>query len=178
MTVRQDIRFCTAPDGVRLAMALYGHCRELGWGRGIACHATWDVTPVAQVAEVSVAQSGEVRVQRVICAIDPGLAIHPELVKAQMEGGIVFALTAVLKQEIQYEGGRVRQSNFHDYPLLRMDEMPEIEVHILESGGLPTGVGEMGVPPLAPAVMNAIFDATGVRLRRLPLRPEDLKQPA
>lgn len=149
-----------------------------GWGRGIACHATWDVTPVAQVAEVSVAQSGEVRVQRVICAIDPGLAIHPELVKAQMEGGIVFALTAVLKQEIQYEGGRVRQSNFHDYPLLRMDEMPEIEVHILESGGLPTGVGEMGVPPLAPAVMNAIFDATGVRLRRLPLRPEDLKQPA
>ena len=145
-----------------------------GWGRGIACHSTWDVTPVAQVAEVSVSDSGEVRVHRVVCAIDPGLAIHPELVKAQMEGGIVFGLTAALKGAIHYEDGRVQQSNFHDYPLLRMAEMPEVEVHILESGGLPTGVGEMGVPPIAPAVMNAIYDATGVRVRHLPVRPVDL----
>jgi isoquinoline 1-oxidoreductase beta subunit len=145
-----------------------------GWGRGIACHSTWEATPVAQVAEVSVSESGEVRVHRVICAIDPGLAIHPESVKAQMEGGIVFGLTAVLKNAIDYEDGRVQQSNFHDYPLLRIDEMPEIEVHIMESGGLPTGVGEMGVPPVVPAVMNAIYDATGVRVRHIPVRPEDL----
>jgi isoquinoline 1-oxidoreductase beta subunit len=145
-----------------------------GWGRGIACHSTWEATPVAQVAEVSVSESGEVRVHRVICAIDPGLAIHPESVKAQMEGGIVFGLTAVLKNAIDYEDGRVQQSNFHDYPLLRIDEMPEIEVHIMESGGLPTGVGEMGVPPIVPAVMNAIYDATGMRVRHIPVRPEDL----
>jgi isoquinoline 1-oxidoreductase beta subunit len=109
-----------------------------------------------------------------VCAIDPGLVIHPELVKAQMEGGIVFGLTAALKRSITYENGRVEQSNFHDFPLLRMDEMPEVEVHILPGGGIPSGVGEMGVPPIAPAVMNATYAATGVRVRRLPLRPEDL----
>jgi isoquinoline 1-oxidoreductase beta subunit len=145
-----------------------------GWGRGIACHATWEATPVAQVAEVSVSDRGEVQVHRVLCAIDPGLAIHPESVKAQMEGGIVFGLTAVLKNAIQYENGRVQQSNFHDYPLLRMNEMPEVEVRILESGGSPTGVGEMGVPPIVPAVMNAIYDATGVRVRKIPVKPSDL----
>lgn len=144
------------------------------WGRGIACHSTWNVTPVAQVAEVSVSEMGEVQVHRVVCAIDPGLVIHPELVKAQMEGGIVFGLTAALKRSITYENGRVEQSNFHDFPLLRMDEMPEVEVHILPGGGIPSGVGEMGVPPIAPAVMNATYAATGVRVRRLPLRPEDL----
>lgn len=145
-----------------------------GWGRGIACHSTWDVTPVAQVAEVSVSEQGQVRVHRVVCAIDPGLAIHPELVKGQMEGGIVFGLTAVLKNAIDYEDGRVLQSNFHDYPLLRMDEMPEIEVHIMETGDFPTGVGEMGVPPIAPAVMNALFNATGIRVRHIPVKPADL----
>ena len=91
-----------------------------------------------------------------------------------MEGGIVFGLTAVLKEAIQYEDGRVQQSNFHDYPLLRLDEMPEIEVHIMESGGLPTGVGEMGVPPIVPAVMNAIYAATGVRVRHIPVKAADL----
>jgi isoquinoline 1-oxidoreductase beta subunit len=152
----------------------WGSPLPAGWGRGIACHSTWEVTPVAQVAEVSVSDSGQVRVHRVVCAIDPGLAIHPESVKAQMEGGIVFGLTAVLKNAIHYDDGRVQQSNFHDYPLLRMNEMPEIEVHIMESGGLPTGVGEMGVPPIVPAVMNAIYDATGVRVRHIPVKSEDL----
>ncbi len=152
----------------------WGSPLPTGWGRGIACHATWDVTPTAQVAEVSVSENGEVRVHRVVCAVDPGLAVHPEMIKAQMEGGIVFGLTAVLKNAITFRQGRVQQENFHQYPLLRMDEMPKVEVHILESGGLPTGVGEMGVPPIGPAICNAIFDATGVRLRRLPVRAEDL----
>lgn len=154
----------------------WGSALPPGWGRGIACHATWDVSPAAQVAEVSVTESGEVRVHRVVCAIDPGLVIHPEMVKAQMEGGIVFGLTAALKAAITFENGRVQQSNFHDYPLLRMDEMPAIEVHLIESGEIPSGVGEMGNPPIAPAVMNAIYAATGVRVRHLPVRPEDLVQ--
>jgi CO/xanthine dehydrogenase Mo-binding subunit len=145
-----------------------------GWGRGIACHSTWDVTPVAQVAEVSVSETGEVTVHRVVCAVDPGLVIHPEMVKAQMEGGIVFGLTAALKESITFENGHVDQSNFHDFPILRMNEMPKIEVHLITSGEVPRGVGEMGVPPIAPAVLNAIFAATGVRVRHLPVRAEDL----
>jgi isoquinoline 1-oxidoreductase beta subunit len=151
----------------------WGSPLPAGRGRGIACHSTWDVTPVAQVAEVSVSPAGEVKVESVVCAIDPGLAVHPEMVKAQMEGGIVFGLSAVLGKAISFENGRVKQSNFHDYPLLRMDQMPEVEVHIVESGGLPTGVGEMGVPPIVPAVMNAIFDATGLRIRQIPVKPGD-----
>ncbi|TFH32392.1 MAG: xanthine dehydrogenase family protein molybdopterin-binding subunit, partial [Anaerolineales bacterium] len=137
----------------------WGSALPKGWGRGIACHATWDVTPVAQVAEVSVSAAGVVQVHRVVCAIDPGLVIHPELVKAQMEGGIAFGLTAALKRSITFENGRVEQSNFHDYPILRMNEMPLVEVHLMPGGELPTGVGEMGVPPIAPAVMNAIYAA-------------------
>jgi isoquinoline 1-oxidoreductase beta subunit len=145
-----------------------------GWGRGIACHSTWDVTPVAQVAEVSVSDQGEVKVQRVVCAIDAGLVIHPEMVKAQMEGAIAFGLTAALKAAISYDSGKVRQSNFHDYPLLRIDEMPSVDVHLMPGGETPRGVGEMGVPPIAPATLNAIFAATGVRVRHLPVRAADL----
>ncbi|NIM95989.1 MAG: molybdopterin-dependent oxidoreductase [Anaerolineales bacterium] len=145
-----------------------------GWGRGIACHSTWNATPVAQVAEVSVSESGTIRVHKVVCAVDCGLVINPNMVEEQMEGGIVFGLTAALKESITFENGRAQQSNFHDYPLLRFDEMPEIDVHILQSEYSPSGVGEMGVPPIAPAVANAIFDATGIRLRRLPFRKEDL----
>lgn len=147
-----------------------------GWGRGIAYHATFGVTPVAEVAEVSVAQDGTVQVHRVVCAIDCGTVINPDTVEAQMEGGIVFGLTAVLKGEITIEKGRVQQSNFHDYPLLRMDEMPTIEVHIVPSDRNPSGVGEMGVPPIIPAVLNAVFAATGKRIRRLPIRAEDLRE--
>ena len=145
-----------------------------GWGRGIACHSTWDVTPVAQVAEVSVSETGEVKVHRVVCAIDPGLVIHPEMIRAQVEGGIVFGLTAALKESITFDNGHVEQSNFHDYPLLRMSEMPRIEVYLVPSGDLPRGVGEMGVPPIAPAILNAIYAASGVRVRHLPVRAEDL----
>jgi isoquinoline 1-oxidoreductase beta subunit len=139
-----------------------------GQGRGIAFHSTWGLTHVAQVAEVSVADDGAIRVQRIVCAIDCGIVVNPDMVAAQMEGGIVFGLSA-LKGEIVVENGRVRQSNFHDYPILRLDEMPQIEVYIVPSNEMPQGVGEMGTPPVLPAVANAVFAATGKRIRRLPL---------
>jgi isoquinoline 1-oxidoreductase beta subunit len=144
-----------------------------GWGRGIAMHSTFGVTHVAMVAEVSV-EAGTVRVHRVVCAVDCGLVVNPDTVKAQMEGGIAFGLTAGLHGEITIENGRVQQSNFHDYPLLTIAEMPTVEVYIVENDRRPTGVGEMGVPPIVPAVFNAIFDATGKRVRHIPVRPEDL----
>ncbi len=146
-----------------------------GWGRGIAYHATWGKTHVAQVAEVSVAKNGIIRVHRVVCALDCGIVINPDTVEAQMEGGIVFGLTAALKEGITIKNGRTQQSNFHDYPLLPIDEMPAIEVYIIPSDKHPQGIGEMGVPPIAPAVANAVFAATGKRIRRLPIRPEDLR---
>jgi isoquinoline 1-oxidoreductase beta subunit len=126
---------------------------------------------VAQVAEVSVEATGDWRVQRVVCAVDCGLVINPDMVAAQMEGGIVFGLSA-LRGEIVVAGGRVQQSNFHDYPVLRMDEMPQIEVYIVPSSEPPRGVGEMSTPPILPAVANAIFAATGQRIRRLPSRSD------
>jgi isoquinoline 1-oxidoreductase beta subunit len=152
----------------------WGSALPEGHGLGIAYHSTWGVTHMAQVAEVSVDANGNVRVQRVVCAIDCGLAINPDMVIAQVESGVVFGLTSTLKQEITIQNGRVQQSNFHDYPLLRFDEMPVIEVYIVPNDDLPTGVGEMANPPLAPAVTNAVYAATGVRLRRVPIRPADL----
>jgi isoquinoline 1-oxidoreductase beta subunit len=140
-----------------------------GRGRGIAFHSTWDATHVAQVAEVSVNADGACRVERVVCAVDCGTVVNPDMVSAQMEGGIVFGLSA-LKGEITVQDGRVKQGNFHDYPVLRMDEMPQIEVYIMPSAEEPRGVGEMGSPPILPAVANAIFAATGHRIRRLPPR--------
>jgi isoquinoline 1-oxidoreductase beta subunit len=140
-----------------------------GHGRGIATHFSFD-SYVAQVAEVSVDKSGGVRVHRMVCAVDCGRVINPDSVKAQMEGGIIFGLTAALKDEITLDHGRVQQRNFHDYPMLRINESPGIEVHIVPSNENPTGVGEPGVPPVAPAVANAIFAATGKRVRKLPIR--------
>ncbi len=145
-----------------------------GHGRGIAIHSTWDVSPCAQVAEVAVDESGNVHVLRVVCVIDCGVAINPDMVKAQMEGGILFGLTSTLKASITIANGRVQQSNFHDYPLLKIDEIPEIETFIVESKAVPTGTGEMANPPIAAAVANAVFAATGKRIRRLPIRREDL----
>ena len=129
---------------------------------------------VAQVAEVSVSQEGKVKVHRVICAIDCGPVVNPDTIQAQMEGGIVFGLTAALYGEITFEHGRVKQGNFNDYPMLRIKDMPVVEVHIVPSTDRMGGVGEPGVPPIAPAVANAIFAATGKRLRRLPIRGQDL----
>jgi CO/xanthine dehydrogenase Mo-binding subunit len=152
--------------------------RKAGWGapaprgvfRGIA-QATSFGSHCAQVAEVSV-EGGALRVRRVVAAIDCGFAVNPDLVRAQVESAIVFGLSAAMKQAITLDHGRVEQGNFHEFKLLRMHESPEIEVHIVPSQEAPTGVGEPGVPPIAPAVTNAIFAATGKRIRSLPIEPE------
>jgi isoquinoline 1-oxidoreductase subunit beta len=148
-----------------------------GVARGIAGHFSFD-SYVAQVVEASVAKDGAVRVHRVVCAVDCGTVINPDTVRAQMEGGIIFGLTAALKTEITLKNGKVEQSNFHDYQMLRIFESPKIEVYIVPSAANPTGVGEPGVPPVAPALANAIFAATGKRIRRLPIRVSDLAESA
>jgi len=123
----------------------------------------------AQVAEVSVAADGAVRVHRVVCAVDCGQVVNPDTIEAQIQGGIVYGLTAALYGEITIDRGRVKQGNIHDYPLLRMDEMPVVEVHIVPSADPQGGIGEPAVGPIAPAVCNAIFAATGKRIRKLPI---------
>jgi isoquinoline 1-oxidoreductase beta subunit len=137
-------------------------------GRGVAVHESFG-TVVAQVAEVTIDKDNKIKVDRVVCAVDCGLAINPDIVRAQMEGGIGFGLTAALYGKITLKDGVVEQSNFHDYPLLRINEMPAVEVHIVPSDAKPSGVGEPAVPVIAPAVANAIAAATGKRLRVLPL---------
>ncbi|MEI6398623.1 MAG: molybdopterin cofactor-binding domain-containing protein, partial [Pseudomonadota bacterium] len=136
--------------------------------RGIAQHACFG-SFCAEAVEVSVSESGEIKIHRVVAAIDCGPIVNPDGVRAQLEGAIVFGLSAALKGEITIENGQVKQSNFHDYAVLRMNEAPKIEVHIIESTQPVTGVGEPGLPPIAPALANAIFAATGKRLRKLPL---------
>lgn len=137
-------------------------------GRGVAVHESFN-TRVAQVVEVSMAADGTLTVDRVVCAVDCGVAVNPDVIRAQMEGGIGFALAAALTGAITLEDGKVMQSNFNDYQVLRIHQMPAIEVHIVPSAENPTGVGEPGVPPLAPALANAIFAASGKRIRRLPI---------
>jgi CO/xanthine dehydrogenase Mo-binding subunit len=139
-----------------------------GRAQGIALHRFWSDTIVAEVAEVSI-EDGKVRVHRVTCAADCGLAVNPGGVKAQLEGGVMFGLSAALHGQITVEGGRIQQSNFHDYPVMRMPEAPIIEVHLVPSTESPKGVGEPGVPPIAPAVANAVSKLTGKRVRRLPI---------
>ena len=146
-----------------------------GQGRGMAYFATFGVTHVAHVAEVTVDANGTVRVNRVVCAVDCGQVVNPGNVAAQMEGAIAFGLTAALKAEVTIRNGRVQQSNFHDTPILRMDEMPVVEVYIVPSDKKSSGIGEMGVPPVPPAIANAVYAATGKRIRHIPIKPEDLK---
>jgi isoquinoline 1-oxidoreductase subunit beta len=147
-----------------------------GQGRGIAVHESFG-SYAAHVVEVSVSDAGQLRVHRIVCAIDCGPVVNPDTIRAQLEGGTVFGLTAALYGEISFEKGRVKQRNFHDYPLLRINEMPTVEAHIVTSDDKMGGVGEPGVPSVAPAVANAIFAATGKRLRRLPIRATELKKP-
>jgi len=145
------------------------------WGRGISLlYSGWD-SYLAQVAEVEVSKTGEVRVHRIVCAVDCGTIVNPDIVKAQVEGGVVFGISGALWGEITLKNGRVEQSNFNNYRALRMNEAPPIEVHLVRNGEAPGGMGEPGTAVTAPALANAIFAATGKRIRRLPLKPDQLR---
>ena len=159
----------------RLRATLEAAAHRSGWGKppaghyqGVAAyfaHGGW----AAQVAEISI--DGEhITVHRVVCALDCGFAVNPDTVAAQIEGAIAFGLTAALKAAITIENGRVVQTGFQDYPLLTMVEMPRVDVHIVPSSEAPSGAGECGVPPIAPAIANAVFAATGQRIRSLPIQ--------
>jgi isoquinoline 1-oxidoreductase subunit beta len=143
-------------------------------GRGVAVHEAFR-TYVAQVAEVTVKADGTVKVDRVVCAVDCGLVVNPDNVRSQVEGSVGFALSAALHGAITLKDGMVEQSNFHDYASIRINEMPAVEVYLMPSAEKPTGIGEPAVPPLAPAVANAIAAATGKRVYRLPFSAGDLK---
>jgi isoquinoline 1-oxidoreductase beta subunit len=147
----------------------WGRALPSGQARGVAVHESFG-SFAAQVAEVSM-HRGRIRVHRVVCAIDCGIAVNPEAIVAQMESGIAYGLAAALHSALHIKNGRVQESNFHDYRVLRLSEMPVVEVHIVPSTEKPGGIGEVGVPPIAPAVANAVFALTGQRLRELPLRP-------
>ena len=170
-----EFRLALLKDKPRHAAVLQLAAEKAGWGspapagrfRGIAVAESFH-SYVAQVAEISLTKSGRPRVHRVVCAVDCGVAVNPDQVRAQMEGGIGFGLGAILKSRITLDNGRVVEGNFDGYDVLRIDEMPSVEVHIVKSSASPTGVGEPGVPPIGPAVANAMFNATGKRIRILP----------
>ena len=184
-----ELAHAAQKDPVEFRMSMMGNSPKLrrvlelaatkaGWGtalppgqfRGVAFSPpAFFQTPVAQVAEVSVDDAGEIRVHRVVAAIDCGIVINPTGVELQMEGGIAYGMTAALKGRITIDRGRVTQRNFHDYPLLTIGEMPLIETHMVASADPPTGTGEPGLPAIAPAIANAVFAATGKCLRTMPL---------
>jgi isoquinoline 1-oxidoreductase beta subunit len=143
-----------------------------GMGRGIAQHQCFE-TYIAAVADVSVDRSsGVVKVHRVVIGVDCGPVINPGPLVAQLEGGVTMALSTALKEEVMFANGGVASENFEDYPILTMSEVPDIEVHIVKSDDAIGGIGELGIPATAPAVANAVFNATGKRIRRIPLTPE------
>ncbi len=146
----------------------WGKPMPSGSGRGIAVHAMTG-SYVAQIAEVTVVRN-VITVKKVICAVDCGVVINPDTLAAQMEGSIIYGLTCALKNEITVKGGSIEQANFNTYPMLRLSESPRVEVYTVPSTLPPGGVGEPGVPPIAAAVANAVFAATGRRLRKLPFR--------
>jgi isoquinoline 1-oxidoreductase beta subunit len=146
-------------------------------GRGVSVQFAFE-TYMAQVAEVEVSGEGEVRVRRVVCAVDCGIVVNPDTVRAQIQGAIIFGITAALYGEITLKNGRVEQANFDTYQILRIDEAPVIDVYIVNSAEAPGGMGEAGTSAIVPAVINAIFAATGKRLRKLPIDTTALKQPA
>jgi len=165
----------------RLAAVLRLAAERAGWdrkpaagrARGIAVAASFG-SFVAQVVEVSKGKDGKIKLDRVVCAVDCGIAVNPDQVVAQMEGGIGFALGAVLRDQITLTDGHVDQANFDSYLPLRISDMPKVEVHIVPSSAHPSGVGEPGVPPLGPALANAVFALTGQRVTQLPMSTANL----
>jgi isoquinoline 1-oxidoreductase beta subunit len=145
-------------------------------GRGVSVQFVF-ATYMAQIVEVEVSANGAVRVRRVVCAVDCGTVVNPDTVRAQIQSGIVFGITAALYGQITLKDGRVEQTNFDSYQMLRINEAPAIEVYIVQNSEPPGGMGEAGTSAIAPAVTNAIFAATGKRLRKLPIDTTALKQP-
>ncbi len=157
------------------AMADWNRRRPQGRALGIAYSDAWEAH-VAQVVEVSIERkTGRIRVHEVWCAVDPGIALQPRNVAVQMESAIMYGLSALLGEKVVFDKGVPQASNFHDYPILRMNEAPQVHVKVMPSGGKPSGVGEVGLPPLAPAVASAVFKLTGKRLRDLPFDAALLK---
>jgi isoquinoline 1-oxidoreductase subunit beta len=152
----------------------WGRPMPAGKGRGVSVIFGFG-SYVAQVAEVAVGKDGRVRVERVVCAVDCGSIVNPDTVKAQMQGGVIFGITGALYGEVTLKGGRVEQSNFDNYQMLRIDEAPVLEVYLVDSTAAPGGMGEPGTAAIAPAVVNAVFAATGKRLRKLPIDGAQLK---
>ena len=176
-----EFRLALLKDKPRHAGVLKLAAEKAGWAsppkpetfRGVAVHESFS-SYVAQVAEISLMKAGGAKVERVVCAVDCGVAVNPDVIRAQMEGGIGFGLGAALRDAITMTDGAVDQANFDTYLPLRMSDMPKVEVHIITSAEPPTGVGEPGVPPVAPAVANAVFKATGKPILELPLRLDDV----
>ena len=151
----------------------WGKPMPAGSGRGIAVVFGFG-TYIAPVAEIAIGKDGQVRVSRVVCAVDCGQMVNPDTIRAQIEGGIIFGITAALYGQITIKDGRVEQTNFDSYQMLRINEAPTVEVHLIDSNEAPGGIGEPGTAAIAPAVVNAIFAATGKRLRKLPIDAEQL----
>ncbi|MGE0382270.1 MAG: molybdopterin cofactor-binding domain-containing protein [Hyphomicrobium sp.] len=176
-------RLAMLKDKPRHAGALKLAAEKAGWGsptpagvhRGVAVHESFH-SYVAQIADVAVKEDGTFQVERVVCAVDCGIAVNPDVVKAQMEGGIGYGLGAALYSAITLTNGEVDQSNFHDYQVMRIAQMPKIDVHIVDSSEMPTGVGEPGTPVILPAVANALLAGTGVRTVELPMSKQSYKQ--
>ena len=179
-----DYRLALLDKTPRAKTVLAVAAEKAGWGqplpervgRGVALQFVF-ATYMAQVAEVEVSKDGAVRVRRVVCAVDCGTVVNPDTVQAQIQSGIIFGATAALYGEITLKNGRVEQTNFDSYQMLRMNEAPAIEVHVVQNFEPPGGMGEAGTSLIVPAVANAIFAATGKRLRKMPVDASVLKQP-
>lgn len=152
----------------------WGQPLPKGSGRGVSVQNVFG-SYMAQVAEVAVSKDGDVAVKRITCAVDCGIGINPNTIEAQAQSAILYGLTAALYGEITLKDGRVEQSNFDNYRALRINEIPAIDIHIIDSGEAPGGMGEPGTCAVPPAITNAIFAATGVRLRKLPIDTSKLK---
>ena len=176
-----DFRLAQLGKKPRQRRVLQLAAERAGWGKapagrhqGIALMEGY-TTHLAQVAEISI-EGGELKVHKITCVVDCGQMVNPRIVESQIESGIVFGLTAALWGEVTLKGGRVQQTNFNNYRLLRNNELPELDIHLVDGVEAPGGIGEAAVPLVAPAICNAIFTATGIRLRELPIGRQKLQK--